>query len=211
MALTKTTASAAIALGDNKITVASATGFAAGYLIKVDDEEMVVASTYSSGTSIPVLRGKNGSAQVAHPTSVNVVVGTASDWGNPSATVVTAYPLSARRRKVVSYSASGAIDLPAAGEDIVAVLNGTSVLAMTVAVPGQDNDGSRLTIVANGAAAHTVTFASGLSGAGSSYDVVTFNGTGPVAIEAIACNALWNAIVNVPMAGTVTNITASVA
>lgn len=211
MALVKTTASAAIALGDNKLTVASATGFTAGYLIKVDDEEMVVASTYTSGTTIPVLRGKNGSAQVAHPTGVNVVVGVASDWANPSATVITAYPLSARRQRVVSYSAAGAIELPSAGEDMVAILNGTSVLAMTVAVPGQDNDGSRLTIVANGAAAHTVTFSGGLSGAGSSYDVVTFNGTGPVAIEAIACNAKWNALVNVPMAGTVTNITATVA
>lgn len=211
MALTKTTASAAIALGDSKITVASATGFAAGYLVKVDDEQMVVQSTYSSGTSIPVLRGKNGSSQVAHAVTANVVVGAAADWANPNATVVTAYALSGRRRKIVSYSASGAIDLPSAGEDVVAVLNGTSVLAMTVAVPTQDLDGSRLTIIANGAAAHTVTFASGLSGAGSSYDVVTFNGTGPVAIEAMACNALWNALVNVPLAGTVTNITATVA
>lgn len=211
MALVKTTASAAIAAGDNKITVASATGFVAGYIIKVDDEEMVVQSTYSSGTSIPVLRGKNGSSQVAHPVTVNVVVGTAADWANPNATVIVAYALSGRRRKIISYSASGAIDLPLAGEDVVAVLNGTSVLAMTVAVPGQDLDGSRLTVIANGAAAHTVTFTGGLGGAGTSYDVVTFNGTGPVAVEAMACNALWNAIVNVPMAGTVTAITATVA
>ena len=211
MALTKTTASAAIALGDTELTVASATGFAAGYLVKVDDEQMVVQSTYSSGTSIPVRRGQNGTAQVAHPVTANVVVGTASDWANPNATVITAYALSGRRRKVVSYSASGAIAMPSAGEDVVAVLNGTSVLAMTIADPTQDLDGSRLTIIANGAAAHTLTFASGLSGAGSSYDVVTLNGTGPVAIEAMACNALWNAIVAVPMAGTVTNITATVA
>jgi len=211
MALTKTTASSAIALGDNNLVVASATGFAAGYLVKVDDENMTVASTYVSGTTIPVLRGKNGTAQVSHVSGANVVVGTASDWGNPNAAVVTAYALAGRRRKIISYSASGAIDLPVSGEDVVAVLNGTSVLAMTVAVPTQDLDGSRLTIVANGAAAHTVTFTGGLSGASTSYDVVTFNGTGPVAIEALACNALWMAIVNVPMAGTVTAITATVA
>lgn len=212
MALTKTTLSAALAAGDTKATVASATGIASGYIWKTDDEQGYVSNAYTSGsTSVPLLRAKNGTAQVAHASGANITFGTAADWANPNATVVTAYALSGRRRKVISYSASGAIDMPSAGEDVVAVLNGTSVLAMTIADPTQDLDGARLTIVANGAAAHTLTFASGLSGAGSSYDVVTLNGTGPVAIEAMACNALWNAIVAVPMAGTVTNITATVA
>ena len=213
MALTRTTLSAAVALGDRDIVVASATGIVANDLVKVDEEFMQVLSTYVSGTTIPVRRGQNGTAQVAHPTSAGVVHAANSDaeWGGTPAGVVVPYGLAGRRRRVLSYSATGAITLPAAGEDMVAVLNGTTILAMTIAAPTTDMDGSRLTIVGNGAAAHTLTFAGGISGAGGSYDVVTVNATAPVAVEVIAANALWMAVVNVPMAGTVTNITATVA
>lgn len=213
MAFTRTTLSSAVAVGDNSIVVASATGIVAGDFIKIDDEMMKVRQSYSSGTTIPVLRGQNGTAQVAHPATAGVVHAAPADgdFTNPAATTVVAYGLSARRRRIVSYSAAGAIALPTAGEDMVAILNGTSILAMTLAVPTLDLDGCRLTIIGNGAAAHTVTVASGISGAGGSYDVVTVNATAPVAIELMACNALWSSIVNVPMAGTVTNITATVA
>lgn len=217
--LTQTTLAAAVAATDTTIKVASATGFADGLWFQVDEEFMQVAKGYTSnggGVYIPVSsRGANGTVQTAHQSGATVQLATGgltgSNFATPPATTVVAYGLSARRRKKLSYSASGAITLPTAGEDMVAVLNGTSVLAMTVAAPTTDNDGDRLTIIANGAAAHTVTFTGGLSGASTSYDVVTFNGSGPVAIEAMACNGLWNAIVNVPMAGTVTNITATIA
>lgn len=211
MALTKTTASSAILVGDNSIAVTSATGFVANYILKVDEEFMRVASSYVSGTTIPVIRGQNGTVTLAHVTTANVVVGAGSDWADPNSTMIVAYPLSARRRKVISYSASGAITLPVTGEDVVAVLNGTSVLAMTVAVPTQDLDGARLTIIANGAAAHTVTFTGGMSGAGSAYDVITFNGTAPFGVEAMACNALWMSLASAPISGTVTAITGSIA
>lgn len=213
MALTRTTLSAAVALGDTSILVASATGIVANDLVKVDEEFMQVLSTYASGTTIPVRRGQNGTAQVAHPTTAGVVHAATSDaeWGGTPAATVVPYGLAGRRRRVLSYSAAGAITLPVAGEDMVAVLNGTTILAMTVADPTTDLDGARLTIIGNGVAAHTITFASGISGAGGSYDVVTVNASAPVAIEVMACNALWMAIVNVPMAGTVTNITATVA
>ena len=214
MALTRTTLSAAVAIADRTITVASATGIAADDLFKIDEEWMQNLSTYVAGdTTFTVRRGLNGSAQVAHPTSAGVVHAATSDaeWGGTPAGVVVPYGLAGRRRRVLSYSATGAITLPAAGEDMVAVLNGTTILAMTIAAPTTDMDGSRLTIVGNGAAAHTLTFAGGISGAGGSYDVVTVNATAPVAVEVIAANALWMAVVNVPMAGTVTNITATVA
>ena len=214
MALTRTTLSAAVALGDTSILVASATGIVANDLVKVDEEFMQVLSTYSSGTTIPVRRGQNGTAQVAHPTTAGVVHAATSDaeWGGTPAGVVVPYGLAGRRRRVLSYSATGAITLPVAGEDMVAILNGTTILAMTIAAPTTDMDGSLLYISANGAAAHTVTFTGGLSGAGGSYDVLTINATAPVTLGPfMAVNALWQAPVGVAMAGTVTNITATLA
>src|SRR5438094_6161812 len=64
MALATTTLSSACAQGDVSIVVASATSVAAGRLIVIDQEEMQVAQSYSSGTTVPVLRGRDGSAQV---------------------------------------------------------------------------------------------------------------------------------------------------
>ena len=99
-----------------------------------------------------------------------------------------------------------------AGSDAIAIINGTSALAMTVAAPTKDMDGCALYIASNGAANHTVTFTGGLSGAGTSYDVCTINATAPVVIgPVLAINGLWQLTVAVPLAGTVTNITATVA
>ena len=47
--------------------------------------------------------------------------------------------------------------------------------------------------------------------AGTSYDVVTVNATAPIAMQAMACNGLWTSFTAVPIAGTVTNITGTVA
>ena len=214
MALTRTTLSAAAAAGDGNIIVTSATGIVANDLVKVDEELMAVLSTYVSGTTIPVRRGIEGTLQVAHPVTAGVVHAARDDaeWGNVPAATVVAYGLAGRRRRVLSYSAAGAITLPAAGEDMVAILNGTTILAMTVAAPTEDMDGSLLYIASNGAAAHTVEFTDGLSGAGASYDVLTVNATAPVVLGPfMAVNALWQAPVATPMAGTVTNITATLA
>lgn len=211
MALTTTTLASACLITDTSVVVTSATGFAAGSYCMVDQEFLQVANSYVSGTTIPVLRGQNGTSVFAHPITTNITVGVGGDFSNPSLSTVVAYPLAARRRRISSYSASSAITIPTAGEDMIAVLNGTSVLAMTVAAPTKDNDGALLYIAGNGAAAHTITFTGGLSGAGTSYDVVTVNATAPIVIMAMAINGLWNSIVAVPMAGTVTNITGTVA
>jgi len=211
MALTTTTLNGAVSATATSFVVTSATGFASGSYVQLGEEFCQITKEYSSGTTIYVVRGVNGTVPLAHPTGSNATVGTGSDFSSANATVIVPYALSARRRKKLEYSASGAITLPTAGEDMLAVLNGTSVLAMTIAAPGKDNDGDRLTIIGNGAAAHTLTFAGGISGAGSNYDVVTVNATAPIAFEVMACNGLWMSIVNVPLAGTVTNITGTVA
>lgn len=211
-ALVTTTLASAMGAQDTSCVITSATSFAAGNLIMIDQEFVQVAKSYVSGTTIPLSgRGLNGTFAAAHPSGANAVTGAPNDFSNPAATTVAAYPLAGRRRKLISYSAAGAITLPASGDDMIAVINGTSALAMTIAAPTKDNDGSILFVVGNGAANHTVTFTGGLSGAGSSYDVITVNSTAPICVQAMAINGLWTSMVATPMAGTVTNITGTVA
>jgi hypothetical protein len=214
MSLTTTTSTAAINATDVTISVTAGTGATANGLVQFGQEFARIASSYVSGTLIPLAqRAVNGTFvdPIAIPSGSNVTFGAASDFAGPSATVVTAYPLAGRRRKVVYYSAAGAIALPVSGEDVVAIINGTSALAMTIAAPTKDIDGSMIVVMGNGAAAHTVQFTGGLSGAGSSYDVVTVNATAPIALMAFAANGLWISPVTPAMTGTVTNITGGVA
>lgn len=209
MALVKTTASAAIAATDSAIQVTSATGFAAGYYVRVDQELMQVLSTYVSGTTIPVRRGIRGTFVDVHGKYADVVCGTGADWASPAPASLVEFPLAGKTRQVKSYGASGAIDLPVAGSDSVAILNYTNALTMTLADPTKDLDGSILYIVATGNAAHTVTTTSGVGGAGGSYDVFTFNGNGTAGVMLMAVNSLWVSLG--PVGGTLTNVVASLA
>jgi hypothetical protein len=109
----------------------------------------------------------------------------------------------------VSYSASGAITLPAvAGEHVDATLNGTSVLVMTLAVPDEAINGARLTVRADGAAAHTITASGGFGGAGGSYDVLTANGTGTWSNTFVASGGLW--AIEGQVTGTLSNVATAI-
>lgn len=213
MALTRTTLSSAVAVTDTSIVVASATGFAADRIVRVDQEFMVIQKNYSSGTTIPVRRGQLGSANVAHVSGAGVVVGVASeDWDTPGNCVSVNNPLAGRGRKITSITADNStVTHPSAGTDHVVILNGTSVINLTVPVPTTDMDGDLLIIAGNGTAAHVVTFTGGFGGEGSSYDILTFNASGPVAFSAIACNGVWLALTQPAWTGTVTNLVAAIA
>lgn len=210
MALVRTTLSTAVLDTDKQIVVASATGFSAGYLIRVDEEIMQVTKTYSSGTTIPVVRGLDGTRVIAHAITAGVVCGTGQDWANPSPQVGDVFPIAGKARTVSSYGALGAIAHPVAGSDAVALINGTSALAMTLAVPGKDLDGSILIIVGNGKAAHTVTVAGGLGAASTGYTVGTFDAAGQCAMMLIAANEVWVPLPS-PFSGTLTAIDVAVA
>jgi hypothetical protein len=211
MALATTTLGSAVLVGDQSIIVASATSVSAGRMVRIDDEWMKVRADYVSGTTVPVLRGLNGSVVAAHPSSANVTHGLHEDFDNaPDQNPLSVIAPGLRSRKMLSYSASGAITLPQAGEDMVAVLNGTSALAMTVADPPKDIDGSLLIVIGNGKSQSTVTYASGLGNAGASYDVITFQNAGLVSFSAMACNGFWVAL-NTPITGTSTSISVAIA
>ncbi len=214
MSFTATTLSAALGANDTSMTVASATNFAAGQLARVDQEFVRVSKTYTSGTVIPLDgRGLNGTTVVAHVVTANVVTTpTITDWANAAPQGGVPYPITSPGRVIQSITADNStVTLPTAGNDLTVILNGTSVIHLTVPVPTKDMDGSELLIVGNGAAAHVVTFTGGLSGAGTSYDAITVNATAPIALRAVACNGLWVMPIAPAMTGTVTNITGGIA
>jgi hypothetical protein len=215
MALAETTLSSACAQADRNIVVASATSFAADRLVRVGGEVMRVAKNYTSGTTIPVLRGQAGTVVPAfsHPASARVVHGDAADFSDGGVASSAPFAPAAPARRIVQYTGTTAATcaLPKPGEDLVVIMNGSAINTLTVPVPTKDLDGAVITFVNSAAAAHVITFTGGLSGAGSSYDVVTLNATGQVAFSVVAANEVWVALAAIPIAGTVTNLTGTVA
>lgn len=211
MALTTTTLSAACGLNDSSITVTSATGFAADYLVRVDDEFMQVTKAYTSGTTVPVLRGRNGSVQTAHVAKSATSVGTGSDWGNPAGGSFSTEGVRIRPTIIKTYGATATMELPPPGADLRVILAGTAAITLTIPVPTRDIEGAMLVIVSDGAAAHVPTFTGGVGGAGSGYDAFTFNSSGKLALVAFAAGATWQMVSAPGISGTVTNIIAGVA
>ena len=191
MALVTTTLGAAVAVTDNVITVASATSLTAGRLIRIDGEYMEINQAYTGGVIVGVLRGQEGSVTAAHQSGANVVTALASDLASAPSQVNEGvlYP-GQMSVTTTSYSSAGAIAF-GLSQWTVAIINGTSALAMTLAVPTKDQDGCYLHIVANGKAAHTVTATSGLGNGGASYDVGTFSATLAMSSLLVACNGFW--------------------
>lgn len=204
MAFTATTLSAAVGVNDTTILVASLTGFAAGYYVRIDGELMKVVSVPSAATiPVPVLRGQDGTAQRAHASSAAVIVGagpsaSGSDWqqapaGAAQLTTIPTVPAINR----LSFAASGAITLPSVGAPITIVhLLGTNALAMTLATPSAAQDGDILIVVANGKAAHTLTVSGGIGAGGASFDVGTFSASLQGGCILIAAGGVWTMVGN---------------
>ncbi len=206
MALTTTTNSVAIGVADTQITVASATGFGLDYLIRVDGEFMRQRAV-ASGLNIPVVRGVNGTATVAHAVTSNVTVGLPSDFADAPIGVADAVTNPAQPAwPIYSYGAAGAIALKAG----IHVINGAVALAMTLADPTQDQDGTMIVIASNGKAAHTVTYTAGLGDAGAGYDVCTFTTGAQQSLFLMALNASWQQVSS-PMSGTLTALQIAIA
>lgn len=212
MAINATTLTAAVDSGvnpgtDTVIAIASATGAAAGKFIKIDDEFMQIDQSYSSGLQVKVKRGQNGTRAQTHPNAAQVRIGAASDdFGRPGPLVTGNQPIAGKGRPTISYSAAGAIDLPVGGNDGLRVLNGTTILAMTLADPTTDMDGTLLFVAGNGKAAHTVTYTNGLGNVGATADVLTFSATQAQAFMLVACGGFWNLVGVVAGAATVAGV-----
>jgi hypothetical protein len=211
MALNTTTLTSAVAVADRQIVVSSATGMAANNLVRVDDEWMLVAKNYVSGTTIPVIRGQQGSVTSAHVTTANVINGLSSDFANPiPGTFVTSQNFGPGV-PIQSITATSTLVLPTAGAIHRVILNGTSVITLTVPVPTKDMDGTLLFIGSNGAAAHVVTFTSTLNNAGAGYTSFTNNASGTMLLMVMAINGFWTVPTFPAWTGTVTKVVGGIA
>src|SRR6185295_7626164 len=112
MAKTSTTLSSAVTVNDTSIVVASATGLGVGNIIVVDQEVMQVTKGWSSGTTVPVLRGRDGTATAAHKSGAMVTIMLASDLPTPLSPQTFVQYQTQKPNVRTSYSASGAITLP---------------------------------------------------------------------------------------------------
>jgi hypothetical protein len=204
MALYETTLAAAAAIDAKQLVLTSGASVAIGDFIRVDGENFRVTKGYvTAATIVPVLRGQGGTVATAHGILARVVGGTPSDFtAQTSPQTNNSYPIANRARNVVSYGADGAIALPVAGNDTLALLNGTVALAMTLAAPTKDLDGTILIIAGAGAAAHAVTY-TGLTGA--SLTVSTFDATGKGNISLMAMDEQWVPYPS-PLSGTLTSV-----
>lgn len=212
MALTTTTISAALGATDRSMTVASATGFAAGYKFLIDGEAGEVDKSYVSGTAIPILRGRDGTAQAAHVVTSNVTVGTGADWANaaPGAVGGTTY-FPSLPYYVLSMTTTGTVSLPTGRFMAAFILNGTSVITPTFPAPTKDQDGSIVFIASNGVAAHVPTFTGGLNGVGSGYTALTGAAGAKVNLIVMAVNGAWNVFSAPAWTGTVTKLIGGIA
>ena len=214
MALTRTTLSAALSATANSCTVASATSIAKGSQVVFLGEVCKVAKSYvAASTTVPLIRGYGGTAPIAHASGAGFVHGAPDDtgWGTLAAQISAQYALAGRPREYQQIATTPTtMTLPSPGSDLLVELIGTSAITLTIPVPTKAHDGTIVTFMASGIAAHVYTFTGGLSGAGSSYDLNTVNATAPTSFQVIACNSLWLPIAAVPLAGTVTNITGTI-
>jgi hypothetical protein len=169
MALTRTTIAAAVSADTLTIPVTSATGFAAGNVLRIDNEYMMVVSV--TGTTISVrARGDLGSAAVAHNILAPATTGLLSDLPDyPVGQVAQTDPSG---QTIVTASVDGALSIPT--QNTLVLVQKAGVCAMTLAAPTTAQDGVVLTILSATANAHTVTYTAGFYGDTTSSDVATF-------------------------------------
>jgi hypothetical protein len=194
MALANTTLAAAATITDKQITVASATSIAVGLLAYVDGEFMQVTKGYVAGSvSVPVLRGQEGTSQIAHATGAQIsFFRLSSDLATPGATLDVSSPLAGRGRYASSVTASAAWAPQAGNQDEYVELNGTSVIALTLVSPTRDQSGKIVTFAGNGKAAHTLTYTTtGFGDVGANADLITFGTTQAQCFQMLACGGFW--------------------
>lgn len=89
---------------------------------------------------------------------------------------------------VVAASADGAITI----QNSTVIITKGSACALTLAAPSTAQDGTRITVIASTAHAHTVTVATaGFNDLGASGDVATFGGAKGDGMEVVAYNGDW--------------------
>jgi hypothetical protein len=173
MALTNTTLAAAVAFNDVTIRLTSATGFADGQLIRVNNEFMAQAGA-ANGVVVTVRRGLDGTAVSAHGILSDVVTGLLSDFPAPPAGMPVMVPptIVPGRNSIGVDTTFAAADFPKG--DLSYVITKATACAITLGQPSKAQNGLRITFRSATAAAHTVTLTAGFYGDTTSSDIATF-------------------------------------
>jgi hypothetical protein len=179
MAKTFTNLSAAVTAKDHSIPLASTSGMAVGDRLVVGREVMQVNAIPVAGTA-DVQRGMDGTLARAHASLEGAIFGGASDFtlGPGDKSIVEGGG--------VTYTAAGVLTHSPGQHNI----NGAAAIAMTLAVPDAADEGVRIDIIGQSAAAHTVTITGGHGGGGAGVDVATFSAVGD-SLSLQVQNSLW--------------------
>jgi hypothetical protein len=193
MALVNTTLASAASAGATSISVTSATGFAVGQVIRVDNEYMV-QSAAASGTVIPVRRGLEGTAQVAHGILGDVATGLSSDFpAAPAGAVVPLPSAGGQGRATIGADVTLATaDLPVGNTTYV--ITKASACAITLEAPSKAANGLQLTFRSASAFAHTVTYTAGFLGGTTASDIATFAASVGASMTIEANGGTWGEI-----------------
>jgi len=176
MAAIATTLGAPCAVSDTKITVASATGFAVGNVVLVENE-LMNQSAPAAGLVVPVRRGLDGTVQGAHATGAFVASGLGTDFPGPAPGQEVVYSPAApdgmqQGWNYFTYSAAGAIPVVSG----VHTINGSGATAMTIGAPTVAQEGAELTVISKNLHANTLVATPAYLGAAGG--TATFAATG---------------------------------
>ena len=202
MALTRTALAADLSADALTATITStSSGFPAvgsysspPQLMLVGDEYMLIQVVPVSGTAKLMQRGYNGTVAKAHDILTPVVTSSdPQDFADVPAGGVDSRPPYVD--DVVAVGENGTIAVPDKNTTIL-LTKATALASTTLGAPGKDQDGLRLTITSQTAAAHVIT-ATGLladGASGSPEDTATWDAFIGASLTLVADNGLWNVV-----------------
>jgi len=200
MALTATTLAADCSASALTLTLTATTGFPAvgtygsRQLMLVDGEYMLVDHVPVSGTVKVLMRGYNGTTATAHDVLANVCTSSAaSDFAGVPVGGVSGRPPYVD--DVVSVGENGAIAVPDKNTSVF-LTKASALASTTLAAPGRDQDGLRLTITSQTAAAHVITATTLLGDgvSGSPHTTATYAAYIGASLVLEASDGIWNVI-----------------
>lgn len=201
MALTRTTLAAACTSSQLVLTVTStSSGFPAvgayanpTQMMQIDSEYMLIQVVPVSGTVNVMQRGYNGSKAVAHDILAPIATSSlASDFAAIAGGEVVNRPPDFPLQ--VSLGQDGALAVPVKNTSVV--INKATACLFTLAAPGKDQDGLRLDITSDTAAAHVLTATTLLNNglSGSPWTTATWAAQKGASLPLMAVDGVWNVI-----------------
>lgn len=202
MALTRTSLSAACGASDLTLSITStSSGFPAvgvyaspPQILQVDGEKMLIQVVPLAGICKVMQRGYDGTYAQAHDVLAPVATSaTPGDFVGVAQGAVDTRPPYVD--DIVTVGQNGVIAVPIRNTTFL-LTKATALASTTLAAPGKDQDGLRLTFTNQTNAAHVITatslFGDGVTGA--PHSTATFGAFIGASLVVVADNGLWNLV-----------------